>query len=291
LRRQRRPPSVVTVTEGREMGTDARVSSRDDGTRDLDDKSAEALHIGDDHYLAYVGDPADYDLMGAMQFRLLTTMGLRHQHTVLDYGCGSLRLGRLLIPYLDAGKYFGLEPNGWLVEEAVKRQTGADQMRLKKPTFLHHDTYGTQEFGTTFDFIVAQSVLSHAGRDVAGRVLKGLSEGLSPQGIALVTFVQRPWPRRTDTARGWVYPGRVGYRAHDIRRLGVEAGLECAQLRWYHPAQRWYAFALSHQALPSAGARLARGRFWSEARTARPRVAPPPRRVVDEIRHRLGRRE
>ena len=62
--------------------------------------------------------------MGATQFRLLCTLGLRECHTVLDFGCGSLRAGRLLLPYLSPGNHYGLEPNRWLIEDAIERQLG-----------------------------------------------------------------------------------------------------------------------------------------------------------------------
>jgi cyclopropane fatty-acyl-phospholipid synthase-like methyltransferase len=61
---------------------------------------ASKLNPGDKHYKAYVGPPTQYDFMGATQFRLLCTLGLREQHKVLDFGCGSLRAGRLLLSYL-----------------------------------------------------------------------------------------------------------------------------------------------------------------------------------------------
>ena len=99
------------------------------------------------HYSAYVGPPAEYDFMGATQFRLLTTLGLRETHQLLDFGCGSLRAGRLFIPYLSAGKYFGVEPNSWLVKEAITHEIGQDQIRLKSPTFLHNDDFTVTEFG------------------------------------------------------------------------------------------------------------------------------------------------
>jgi len=46
-----------------------------------------------------------------MTFNLLTTLGLRQASSLLDVGWRSLRIGRLLIPYLNLGKYFGVEPN------------------------------------------------------------------------------------------------------------------------------------------------------------------------------------
>jgi SAM-dependent methyltransferase len=64
------------------------------------------------------GGLANY-FMGATQFRLLTTLGLREHHSLLDFGCGSLRAGRLLIPYLLPGRYYGLEPNRCLIEDGI----------------------------------------------------------------------------------------------------------------------------------------------------------------------------
>ncbi len=50
---------------------------------------------GANHYRAYVGYAKNYDLIAAMTFNLLTTIGLRQNHKLVDVGCGSLRIGRL----------------------------------------------------------------------------------------------------------------------------------------------------------------------------------------------------
>src|SRR5215471_11064025 len=115
------------------------------------------LKPGDPQYRAYVGPPEDYDLIAAMTFNLLTTLGLRQHHSLLDVGCGSLRIGRLLIPYLNRGKYFGVEPNKWLVEEGIKRELGQGLLEIKHPTFFFSESpeiIGKAEI--SFDFAVAQ---------------------------------------------------------------------------------------------------------------------------------------
>src|SRR4029450_11413927 len=99
----------------------------------LDDQESLGVGLkpGDAHYRAYVGPPEDYDLIAAMTFNLLSTLGLRQYHAVLDIGCGSLRIGRLLIPYLNAGNYTGIEPNKWLIQAGIRQEVGQDQIRIK----------------------------------------------------------------------------------------------------------------------------------------------------------------
>ena len=91
------------------------------------------LPAGSEHYRAYVGPPNRYDLIAALSFALLAAAGIRETHRVADLGCGSLRVGRLLIPYLRPGHYYGMEPNRWLVEEGIDREVGRDLVRIKRP--------------------------------------------------------------------------------------------------------------------------------------------------------------
>jgi SAM-dependent methyltransferase len=53
---------------------------------------------------------------------------------VVDYGCGSLRVGAHFIRYLDPGKYFGLDVTTGLVETG-KELIGDEMLADKKPQF------------------------------------------------------------------------------------------------------------------------------------------------------------
>ena len=132
------------------------------------------LKPGDPQYRAYVGPPEDYDLVAAMTFNLLTTLGLRQHHSLLDIGCGSLRIGRLLIPYLNRGKYFGVEPNEWLVDEGIRRELGETLVQIKRPTFFFSDSPDTiSQAKIAFDFALAQSIFSHCGLElIQGLVIR-----------------------------------------------------------------------------------------------------------------------
>jgi SAM-dependent methyltransferase len=220
-------------------------------TRQLSDAEALALPAGAEHYRAYVGRPDQYDLRGAAQFALLIAMGLRGHHRLLDFGCGSLRLGRLAIPYLDPGGYTGLEPNQWLVEDGIERQLGQGILAIKRPTFHAFDDFRADRCGEAFDYIVAQSIFSHAGADIVATGLAGFRRALAPDGLALVTFAHPQAGLRPDAAAaGWVYPNGVAFEPATVLRMIAAAGLFGRPLPWYHPRQTWYAIAPMEARIP-----------------------------------------
>ena len=222
------------------------------------------LQPGDEHYMAYIGYPAEYDFMGATQFRLLCTLGLRAGHFLLDFGCGSLRAGRLFISYLDEGRYFGIEPNKWLIEEAVQHQLGRDLVHIKKPRFDHNPDFRTDVFEEKFDFIIAQSIFSHAGADLISATLRNFKGSLKPGGIVAATFVDEHslQPRRRKSlksreiiardfdGKGWVYPQCVNFRGSTVQKMAADAGLNAVRIPWYHPRQTWYLMAGDKKRLP-----------------------------------------
>ena len=199
------------------------------------------LKPGDPHYRAYVGPPEDYDLIAAMTFNLLTTLGLRQHHSLLDIGCGSLRIGRLLIPYLNRGKYFGIEPAEWLVAEGIRQELGETVVQTKRPTFFFTDSPETvARAKVSFDFALAQSIFSHCGLDLIRGWLSAVSRALAEDGVLIATFL----PSNEDSPRtGWVYPDCVNYRPATLEREAAAANLRFEILDWKHPRQTWALFA------------------------------------------------
>ena len=212
-----------------------------------------SLQPGDRHYRAYVGPALEYDLVGASQFNLLTTLGLRSAHRCLDVGCGSLRAGRLLIPYLDPCRYFGIEPNAWLLQDGVGHEVGHDLVRIKQPSFDHNSTLDCGVFGVKFDFILAQSIFSHTGQDMLRPALASASAALAGDGLLVATFVRperKPNAARGENASGWIYPKVVTYPVERWIELCAGAGLHARLLPWRHPRQQWFAAALDPAVLP-----------------------------------------
>lgn len=196
---------------------------------------------GQGHYRAYVGPPGDYDLVAAMTFGLLTVLGLRQHHRLLDIGCGSLRVGRLLIPYLNRGCYTGLEPNAWLIQDGIDREVGQDQIRIKEPHFVIADNgAGLAEDDKRFEYLLAQSIFSHCGVDLLDRWLSEASPLLVDSGALVATYVDGP----ADTDRsGWIYPECVALSEATVSDTARKYGLQFVPLDWHHPRQRWALFA------------------------------------------------
>jgi len=224
--------------------------------RELSSDAAKKLVPGADHYTAYVGPPEQYDFMGATQFRLLTTLGLREHNSLLDFGCGSLRAGRLFIPYLLPGRYYGLDPNRWLVDTAIDEQIGRSMVEIKRPTFLYHSDFSATRFGVTFDYILAQSIFSHSGRDIIARSFGEFKMCLGPNALVLATFIHPHQLNGTPEyeGTGWIYPGGVTYRSETILALAKAAGFAGRILPWFHPRQTWFALAHSADQLPPPSA-------------------------------------
>ena len=187
------------------------------------------LPIGSRHYRAWVGSAEVYDIMSATQFNLLTSLGLREHHYLLDVGCGSLRAGRLFIPYLLEGRYYGIEPEQWLIEEGIRSHVGEDLVRIKKPTFSNDDDFTLSTFNRTFDFIVAQSIFSHASQAQISRCLSEAKKAMQPSTIFAANFSEG---EDNYTGDEWVYPGLVTYTLKHLTDLVEDQGLVCKRIEW-----------------------------------------------------------
>lgn len=224
--------------------------------RDLSNAEALNLPAGAGHYRSFVGPSYRYDLIGGSQFALLFLLGLREHHRLLDFGCGSLRLGRMAIPYLQPGRYFGVEPEAWLIEDGLKRESGEDLVRVKQPRFDHNTEYRTDVFGERFDFIIAQSIFSHTGETATRDALASFAGTLSDTGLIVANWLvgeetgQFP-PEQCD----WVYPECVPFEQGRIERLAGEAGLAVRRCPFPHAGGlTWFVMARNEAALPSAEA-------------------------------------
>jgi hypothetical protein len=196
--------------------------------------------IQSSYYRSHVGPPERYDLIGAMQFNLLTFLGLRETHYLLDIGCGSLRGGRLFIPYLLPGRYYGVEPERWLIDDGVKNELGHDLVRIKQPVFSNDANFTLSAFGRTFDFLLAQSIFTHAAQSHVRRCLSEAAKVMTRDSIFAATIF-----KGTEDYTGTEWQGAVAltYRLETMQAFAREQGLICLPIGWPHPSgQFWLAF-------------------------------------------------
>ncbi len=191
-----------------------------------------SLKAGDRHYRSFIGPPAKYDLVSAMQFNLLTKHGLRENHKFLDIGCGSLRGGRLFIIYLLENNYYGVEPEKWLVKDGIYHELGNGIIKIKKPSFLHSVNFDFIKFNTTFDFAIAQSIFTHASIEQIRVCLFNLSKVANKNFKFLASFIEG---NENYQGNDWVYPGCVTYRFDFMKNLVEEYGFRCTKTDDIHP--------------------------------------------------------
>jgi SAM-dependent methyltransferase len=190
---------------------------------------------GFEEYRAHVGPSELYDLSSAVQFTLLCALGLRDEHSLLDVGCGSLKAGRLFIPYLRPDRYFGIEHLSWLIEEGIAREIGQDLVRIKRPTFSNDNDWTMSIFNRQFDYILAQSIFSHLPSDQIRRCVAEAKKALKPTGVFAASFFLG---LRNYDGHHWA--AKADYTLPRMCELVAAEGMVCTAIDWQHPdPQQW----------------------------------------------------
>lgn len=207
-------------------------------------------------------DPAEHrgyvgglwEELGRVQLDFLVGQGLQPDDILLDVGCGSLRAGRLLIEYLDAGHYLGLDHNAWLIEAGLKHEVPARVRKEKRPTFVVSDRFEFREFDCRPTYALAQSLFSHLIKDDIRLCLENLVEVMAPGRPFFATFVPKGFlpqdylnPEQSCDLKGFHYD------AEEILEIGRDAGWRARYIGdWGHPrGQEMLEFTAPKAAHPS----------------------------------------
>jgi spermidine synthase len=190
------------------------------------------------HAQVYVGNAgADYQMAGICQLELLKRNNLRPHHHVLEIGCGALAAGRPLIQFLNADRYVGIEPNGWLVDAAYQHFPDMPEWFLdKRPVFLSGADFDASAAGRRFDFVLSHSVLSHAAHWQLAIFLKNVAMALSPYGAAIVSLRMRNegGTLMPDSLHeSWQYPGVSYFALETMQAEAQNVGLEAEHMPAY----------------------------------------------------------
>lgn len=185
---------------------------------------------------SHCGPVAQYDYMGGMQFANLFMLGLRAHNTLLDFGCGSLRFGRFAIMYLNAGNYYGMEPEKQLIKEGVDLNFLTELCKAKKAKILVTDSCEISCLNVKFDYIIAQSVFTHMPKKMIQKSLIEAAASMSPGGLFIANYKpgNRDWGGTEWTQQN------IQYTPKTIEVMLYNAGLVSSPLQMVHThLQNW----------------------------------------------------
>ena len=127
-----------------------------------------------------------FDGFQEWQMDALKRHGLLPSHQCLDIGCGFLKLGMKLIPYLEDDHYCGADPvQGYLHLGRVYMKEIA---RCDKQFQLTHtSTFDFSQFDRQFDFAISHSVFTHLSRIQVEQCVQRLKSVMRSGGKLLFT--------------------------------------------------------------------------------------------------------
>ena len=133
--------------------------------------------------------PPEVYLEGASEHvEHLKALGMRPHHRMLDYGCGILRTARFAIPYLGPGKYVGVDIADVRIEKGRALLAECGIAPDSYEAFTVSDCELRELEGYAFDYIWAESVLTHMPAREIRAMLGAMKGRLAPGGAFLFTF-------------------------------------------------------------------------------------------------------
>jgi len=130
----------------------------------------------------------DWDKSAQYQLDRLKRYGMKPHHSLFELGCGQLRGGRLSVAYLDAGNYYGNDISEEVLTEAQNVLTREDLSDKQVSLYLTKNLEFNEVSGKTFDYIHAQSVLSHMPPEDIQTLFKNVKKIMHKDSKFLASF-------------------------------------------------------------------------------------------------------
>lgn len=136
-----------------------------------------------------------WDAMGDLQLDFLRKSGLMPEHRVLDIGCGCLRAGVKLIPYLEPEHYYGIDAEKALLEVGFRKELVRAGIQDRLP---RANLYASRLFihrrldAATIDMAICNSVMTHLPFNYVRICLENTFDYFKDGASLFMTFFELP---------------------------------------------------------------------------------------------------
>lgn len=137
-----------------------------------------------------VGPKNCWDQLVQYQFNILTRLGLKPHHSLLDIGCGPLTAGLKTIPYLERGNYVGLDVRPAALITAY-RLLAKHALAHHNPVLINSHTFGREEFRDhLFDYIWMSQLSYHLTDDQMETLFEQARARMKPDSVFLFDIIE-----------------------------------------------------------------------------------------------------
>lgn len=181
-----------------------------------------------------IGRGDEWESHGLLQREFLMAQGLEPSHTLLDVGCGPGRAARRLVPYLDAGKYVGIDISDACLVHAQDLSV-IEFWAEQDPIFIVNADLNFDGFDLggrlPFDFVWAHSVFTHLPPQQIVLMIANVPRILRPGGRFIFTYKRSDVPQRSGLKQ-------FQYPIEFFMDCAGSAGMRCEPLGFIWPAHQ-----------------------------------------------------
>jgi hypothetical protein len=142
---------------------------------------------------------------GISTFRKIVTLGLKPEDTLVDYGCGTLRMGVHAMKYLQPGRYWGLEISQDFLDQG-RELVGAELIAEKRPQLATISPQSVAEAAAARpDMVISTRVFNHVHPDELPLYFHNLMRLVGASGKAVITGKWSEGETIQHKSRSWTH--------------------------------------------------------------------------------------
>ena len=173
---------------------------------------------------------------GRGAFRKALEYGLQPNDVCVDYGCGTLRLGRHLIDYLEPGHYWGLDVDDDLLELG-RTLAGPDLLTAKAPKICRVSPQAVEEAAASRPkLLLSFKVLIHVHPAELEHYIKNITTIIGTTGTAVITGKWSPDETYQFARQSWAHSFKSITEL--VRKPGGDLSLSETRDYWFSELRR-----------------------------------------------------